>query len=69
MPLDPGLYGNGRFYLSGETYHLFNTCNVWTARVLSNAGLPLSPAFAIHVSDLMSQVREHGVTVQAGSLP
>lgn len=66
-PLGPGLYGNGRFYLSSETYHLFNTCNVWTARALHAAGLPLWPAGAIRVSGLMSQVREHGMTIQEAS--
>jgi uncharacterized protein (TIGR02117 family) len=26
-PIAKGLYGNSQFYLSGETYHLFKTCN------------------------------------------
>ncbi|WP_080522028.1 DUF2459 domain-containing protein [Methyloprofundus sedimenti] len=29
-----GLYGNDQFYLSGEIYHFFKTCNVWTAEAL-----------------------------------
>jgi uncharacterized protein (TIGR02117 family) len=68
-PLDPDLYGNSRFYLSRETYHLFNTCNVWTARVLRAAGLPVSPARAIGVGGLMSQARKFGTTVQVGPEP
>jgi uncharacterized protein (TIGR02117 family) len=66
--LGPGLYGNSRFYLSGETYHLFNTCNVWTARVLRGAGLPMTPAGAITVENLMSQARKFGMVVQSGRL-
>jgi len=61
----PGLYGNSRFYLSRETYHLFNTCNVWTARALRTAGLPITPATATSVGNLMSQARKLGVVVQS----
>lgn len=64
--LGHGLYGNSRFYLSRETYHLFNTCNVWTARVLRAANLPITPARAFAVEDLMSQALKFGVVVQTG---
>ncbi len=67
--LGPGLYGNSRFYLSRESYHLFNTCNVWTARALRAAGLPISPARSIRVESLMFQARKFGTTVQAGPEP
>jgi len=63
--LGPGRYGNSRFYLSRETYHLFNTCNVWTARALRTAGLPITPATATSVGNLMSQARKYGVVVQS----
>jgi len=62
--LSPGRYGNSRFYLSRETYHLFNTCNVWTARALRTAGLPITPATATSVENLMSQARKFGVVMQ-----
>ncbi len=65
----PGLYGNSRFYLSRETYHLFNTCNVWTARALRTAGLPITPATATSVGNLMSQARKFGVVVQSEPEP
>jgi len=64
--LGPGLYGKSRFYLSGESYHLFNTCNVWTARALRAAGLPITPARAISVENLMYQARRFGMVVQSG---
>jgi hypothetical protein len=65
----PGLYGNSRFYLSRETYHFFNNCNVWTARALRTAGLPFTPATAISPGILMSQARQFGVAVQSESEP
>jgi len=64
ISLGPGLYGSSRFYLSRETYHLFNSCNVWTARVLQVAGLAITPAYAIRVENLMSQVRKFGMVLQ-----
>lgn len=63
--LGPGLYGNSRFYPSVENYHLFNTCNVWTARGLRSAGLPVAPARALTVESLMAQVRKFGTVIQA----
>ncbi len=65
----PGLYGNSRFYLSRETYHLFNTCNVWNARALRIAGLPITPATTVRVAGLMSQARKLGVVVQSKPEP
>ncbi|MDZ7805449.1 DUF2459 domain-containing protein [Thiohalophilus sp.] len=54
--LQPGLYGQSRFYLSRDSYHLFNTCNVWTARALRTAGCPVIPAFNISVESLLDHV-------------
>ncbi len=62
-----GLYGNGLFYLSQEKYHLFNTCNVWVARKLKSAGLPINPSTAITVGSLMSQARTFGTVIQQAS--
>lgn len=63
--LGPGLYGKSRFYLSRESYHAFNTCNVWTARALQKAGCPVTPATTLTVEDLMSEVAEFGKVIQA----
>lgn len=63
--LGPGLYGKSRFYLSRETYHAFNTCNVWTARGLRNAGCPLVPASTLTVDELMTEVASFGTVIQA----
>ncbi|MBL4941807.1 MAG: DUF2459 domain-containing protein [Colwellia sp.] len=62
--LGVGLYGNSHFYPSKERYHLFNTCNVWVAKALHSAGLPITPARAMSVQNLMYQVREFGKIIQ-----
>ena len=65
QPLGPGLYGDSYFYLSRETYHLFNTCNVWVARALQNSGLPLTPSLTITMDSLMLETRALGTVIQA----
>ncbi|NOR51922.1 MAG: DUF2459 domain-containing protein [Gammaproteobacteria bacterium] len=64
VSLGRGLYGDSRFYSSKESYHIFNTCNVWTARALRRAGLDTHPLSAITVDDLMGQLRGVGRVVQ-----
>lgn len=58
--LGPGLYGESRFYASRESFHLFKTCNVWTAQVLREAGLPLVPATALTAGSLLRQLEPLG---------
>jgi uncharacterized protein (TIGR02117 family) len=36
-----GLYGDSRFFAGRENFHLFRTCNVWTARALRLVGCPV----------------------------
>lgn len=43
------------FYPARETFHLFRTCNVWTARALRAAGLPVQDALT--VEGILRQVR------------
>jgi uncharacterized protein (TIGR02117 family) len=66
IALGPGLYGTSRFYASHEKFHLFKTCNVWTASVLREAGFPLLPASALTAGDLMTQLRPMGRVIRAG---
>ncbi len=65
MALGPGLYGNSRFYQSKETYHVFKTCNVWTARALRAAGCPVRPGSLIKVKSLMSRAQTFGKVIQS----
>ena len=64
QPLGPSLYGAGQFYLSRESYHAFNTCNVWTARGLREAGCPITPAENLSIDTLMTTVAKFGVVIQ-----
>jgi len=59
-PLGPGLSGASRFYAPRERFHLFRTCNAWTAGVLAAAGVPLRPASALTADSLFAQLRPHG---------
>jgi uncharacterized protein (TIGR02117 family) len=61
-PLGPGLYGDSRFYPGWESFNLLRTCNVWTARGLRGAGLPVHDS--INLEGLMSQAREIGKVIQ-----
>lgn len=53
----PGLYADSRFYPAVGRFHLFNTCNTWTARALAAAGFGVDEAGSARAEDLMVQVR------------
>lgn len=63
----PSLYGQGRFYGSVERFHLFNTCNVWVASRLRDAGVAVRPALAITTGMLFRQLPP-GTVRQPGPL-
>lgn len=56
-PLGPGLYGDSAFYDAVGNYHLFNTCNKWTAKALYSAGVPVDAVTPISSGDVMKQIR------------
>lgn len=62
-PLGPGLYGDSRFYPAWESFNLLRTCNVWTARGLRGAGLPVHDS--ITMEGLLSQARGIGKVIQS----
>ena len=64
LPLGPSLYGAGQFYLSRESYHAFNTCNVWTARGLREAGYAITPAENLSIDTLMTTAAKFGTVIQ-----
>ncbi|MHB2156182.1 DUF2459 domain-containing protein [Calditrichota bacterium GD2] len=51
--IDRGLYGDSWFMKSKGTYIFPNTCNVWTARALKAAHLPLTPVIYQYPSFLV----------------
>ena len=59
IPLGPGLYGTSRFYRANGSFHLFNTCNTWTARAIATTGTPVSTR-VITADELVSQLRSNG---------
>jgi uncharacterized protein (TIGR02117 family) len=53
--MGPGLYPHSHFYAAHGKFHIFNTCNTWTARALVAAGLPVSTSIT-QADDLMRQL-------------
>jgi uncharacterized protein (TIGR02117 family) len=63
-PLGPGLYGDSHFYAAIGTYHACNTCNKWTAKALSSAGVEISPALSLTSDSVMDGLRKPPVNVR-----
>ncbi len=64
-PITQGLYHFSRFYPATVKFHLFNTCNTWTARGLQQSGLPIQVFGTLRAEDLMAQVRQFGAKIRA----
>ena len=56
-PISRGLYAHSRFYRAHGDFHLFNTCNTWTARMLETGGVALSPSGIVTAGKLMARLR------------
>lgn len=56
--LKSGIYGNSQFYEGVGDYHMFNTCNKWTAKGLSSAGMDISTVFKLTAGSIMSYIHE-----------
>lgn len=46
------------YFLSNEKYHLFKTCNIWTAKALKQSGIHVKPAFSIFPNMLFYQLKK-----------
>lgn len=66
--LGQGQYGTSRFYASREEFHLFKTCNVWTARVLREAGVPVRGAPTVTAEGLMSALKPYARAIPPGAM-
>jgi uncharacterized protein (TIGR02117 family) len=53
----PGIYGPSRFYRGNGNFSIFNDCNHWVARLLSDAGLPTAPVLATLPQGLLLDLR------------
>ena len=56
-PVANGLYADSYFYDAHGSFHLFNTCNTWTARMLRAGGVALSPSGVMTADELMARLR------------
>ena len=55
--LGPGLSANSRFYPARGRFHLLNTCNTWTVRMLRAGGVAVSPAGVVTARDAIARLR------------
>lgn len=55
-PVSPGLYGYSHFYNAHGSFHLFNTCNTWIARMLHAGGINISPSGIVTASELIARL-------------
>lgn len=55
--VSPGLYSGSLFYDAHGEFHLFNTCNTWTARMLRAAGVDVSPSGVVTADDMMTRLQ------------
>jgi len=52
----PGEEGMSHFYAGVGRYNASATCNVWTAKMLRTAGLPISPTYALTADNIEYQI-------------
>ncbi|MEO5372981.1 MAG: DUF2459 domain-containing protein [Alphaproteobacteria bacterium] len=53
----PGLYPFSQFYPATGSFHMFNTCNTWTAGAVAAAGLPIDFTGVHHADELVERLR------------
>ena len=51
--MNHGIYGDSQFYKAKGEFHIFNTCNKWTAKGLESAGMNISTTFKLTASSIM----------------
>ena len=54
LKLNNGIYGDSQFYKAKGDFHIFNTCNKWTAKGLESAGMKISTTFKLNADSIMS---------------
>lgn len=62
VAISEGLYPNSNFYDAHGSFHLFNTCNTWTARMLHAAGVDISADGIMTADELMRRLRALSVS-------
>lgn len=69
IPLATGDYGDSQFYKGTGHYSLLNTCNTWTARSLSSAGMNISPLLKQTAGPVLRHVQANGGACMAEEKP
>ena len=54
LKLNHGIYGDSQFYKAKGNFHIFNTCNKWTAKGLESAGMKISTTFKLTAGSIMT---------------
>ena len=54
LKLNHGIYGDSQFYKAKGDFHIFNTCNKWTAKGLESAGMKISTTFKLTAASIMN---------------
>ena len=54
LNLNNGIYGDSQFYKAKGNFHIFNTCNKWTAKGLESAGMNISSTFKLTAGSIMN---------------
>ena len=54
LKLNHGIYGDSQFYKAIGDFHIFNTCNKWTAKGLESAGMKISTTFKLTAGSIMN---------------
>jgi uncharacterized protein (TIGR02117 family) len=62
--LGPGIYGDSKFFRARGKYYFPNTCNVWTAKGLKAAGLPIVPELCGAADAVLIAARSSGTTIR-----
>lgn len=65
----PGKFPASRFYSGSETYFLPKTCNLWAAKVLKLANVPIYVWPAWSADNLLWQGHKHGKVIRCFRLP
>lgn len=62
--LESGWYADSRFYASGKRYFLPRTSNKWVAKLLREAGAPITPFYGLTSGNLIYQSRQFGELIE-----
>ena len=60
LKLNHGIYGDSQFYKAKGNFHIFNTCNKWTAKGLESAGMKISTTFKLTSGSIMNYLSREG---------